>query len=47
MFVKNLSYISGAHISKSKQCCNAKPSGYYLNVTKKILVDFHVCISAP
>ena len=32
----NTSYISGAHISKSKQCCNGKPSAYYFYVKTKI-----------
>ena len=34
-------------ISKIKQCYNAKPSAYYFYVKKKILVDFHTCISVP
>ena len=43
----NISYISGAHNSKSKCCYNAKPSAYYFYVRTKISVDFQICISVP
>ena len=44
---KQFIYISGAYISKSKQCYNAKPLAYYFFVKMKTLVDFHICISVP
>ena len=34
-------------MSISKQCYNAEPSAYYFYVKRKILVDFHICISVP
>ena len=36
-----------AHMSKSKQCYNAKPWAYYFYVRTKIPPDFHSCISVP
>ena len=43
----NISYISGAHNSKSKWCYNVKPSAYYFYVKTKVPVDFQICIGAP
>ena len=43
----NISYISSAYISKSKQCHKAKLSAYYFYVKTKKLVYFHICISVP
>ena len=43
----NISYISGAHNSKSKCCFNAKPSSYHFYVKMKISVHFQICISVP
>ena len=47
MFVNKHFVYSGAYISKSKQCQNAKPSVYYFYVNMKILIDFHICIGVP
>ena len=47
MFVKNISYISSAYISKTKHCNNGKPSAYCFYVKTKMLVDFHIYISVP
>ena len=41
----NISYISGAHYSKSKWCYNAKPSTSYFYVRTKISVNFQIYIS--
>ena len=40
-----MSYIPGAHNTKSKCCYHAKPSAYCLYVKTKISVDFQTCIS--
>ena len=34
----------GAHIWKSKQCYNAKPSAYYFYMRAKIPLDFCICL---
>ena len=46
MFV-NISYISGAHNSKSKCCYNVELSVYYLYVEANISIDFQIYIGVP
>ena len=46
MFVKNITYISRARISKSKRCFNVKSSTLFSN--EDIDIDrFQICISVP
>ena len=47
MFVNKHFIYLGAHNSKIKSCCNAKPSANYFYVKTKISVDFQICISVP
>ena len=47
MFVDKHFINTGAYISKSKRCCNAKPSAYYFYMKTKMLLNFYICISVP
>ena len=47
MFVNKPFIISVAHNSKSKCCCNEKPSTYYFYVKTTVSADFQIYISVP
>ena len=47
IFVNKNFVNKGAYISKSKRCCNAKPSVFYFYMMTKIPLDFCICISVP
>ena len=47
MFVDKHFINRGAYISKSKRCCNAKPSAYSFYMKTKMLLNFYICISVP
>ena len=47
MFLNKHFIKTGAYISKSKRCWNAKLSVYYLYVKTKTSLDLYICISVP
>ena len=47
MFVNKHFINTGAHIPKSKQFYNGKPSAYYFYLRTKIPLNFRICINVP
>ena len=47
IFVNKHFINKGVYISKSKRCCNVKPSAYYFYTRTKIPLSFCICVSAP